>query len=73
MVHTIKKENFKSIKDRLSILYKYKNRKWNKELQTSIRKDLENKNLFLPKAEGQNEDDKNAIVRVSLCIRFSMG
>ena len=71
--YTIKKENFKSIKDRLSILYKYKNRKWNKELQTSIRKDLENKNLFLPKAEGQNEDDKNAIVRVIKVITSVLG
>lgn len=71
--YSIKKENFELIKKQLEILHKYRNKKWNKDLQTSIREDLKNSNLFSPKAEDQKEDDKNAIVRVMKVIASTLG
>ena len=71
--YAIKSDNFENIKNKLSVLKEYENEIWNSELQTIIRKEFIKKGLFEPRAENQNEDDENAIIRVIKVITSILG
>lgn len=71
--YAIKSDNFENIKNKLSVLKEYENKIWNSELQTVIRKEFIKKGLFEPRAENQNEDDENAIIRVIKVIASTLG
>ena len=71
--YAIKSDNFESIKNKLSVLKEYENKIWNNELQTIIRKEFIKKGLFEPRAENQNEEDENAIIRVIKVITSTLG
>lgn len=71
--YAIKSDNFESIKNKLSVLKEYENEIWNSELQTIIRKEFIKKGLFEPRAENQNEEDENAIIRVIKVITSTLG
>lgn len=71
--YAIKSDNFENIKNKLSVLKEYENKIWNNELQTIIRKEFIKKGLFEPRAENQNEEDENAIIRVIKVITSTLG
>lgn len=71
--YAIKSDNFESIKNKLSVLKEYENKIWNNKLQTIIRKEFIKKGLFESRAENQNEEDENAIIRVIKVITSTLG
>ena len=70
---TVKEENFESIRNKLKVLNKHNFKRFDKNLQTIIRKELIKKNLYIPKAKNQSEEDENAIVRVLKVVNTTLG